>query len=85
MAAYWDKNANEAGIFLDGFLVSHQGLVNGSYIRANDHTVYDIGLKRDSWQTFKGHLRDLVIIGEALTAEGLKKLRLTGENKSNSI
>ena len=85
MAAYWDKNANEAGIFLDGFLVSHQDLVNGSYIRANDHTVYDIGLKRDAWQTFKGHLRDLVIIGEALTAEELKKLRLTGENKGNSI
>ena len=47
--------------------------------------VYDIGLKRDTWQTFKGHLRDLVIIGEAITAEELKKLRLTGENKGNSI
>ena len=80
MAAYWDINANEAGIFLDGFLVSYQGLVNGSYIRGNDHTVYDIGLKRDAWQTFKGHLRDLVIIGGALTAEELRKLRLTGEN-----
>ena len=85
MAAYWDKNANEAVILLDGFIVSYQGLVNGSYIRDNDHTVYDIGLNRDDWQTFKGHLRDLVIIGLALTAEEVRKLRLTGENKGNSI
>ena len=51
MAAYWDKNANEAGIFLDGFLVSHQDLVNGSYIRANDHG----GVR---YRTEKGHLAD---------------------------
>ena len=79
------QKCDEAVILLDGFIVSYQGLVNGSYIRGNDHTVYDIGLKRDDWQTFKGHLRDLVIIGEALTAEEVRKLRLTGENKGNSI
>lgn len=80
MAAYWDRNANEAGLFLDGHLVAYQGLVNGSYIRGNDHVVYDIGLKRDDWKTFKGHLRDLMIIGEALTAEDLNSI-LTGESE----
>ena len=80
MAAYWDRNANEAGFFRDGQLVSYQGLVNGSYLRGNDHAVYDIGLKRDDGKTFKGHLRDLMIIGEALTAEDLNSI-LTGESE----
>ena len=80
MAAYWDRNANEAGFFRDGLLVSYQALVNGSYLRGNDHAVYDIGLKRDDRKTFKGHLRDLMIIGEALTAEDLNSI-LTGESE----
>lgn len=80
LAAYWDRNANEAGLFRDGQLVLYQGLVNGSYLRGNDHAVYDIGLKRDDGKTFKGHLRDLMIIGEALTAEDLSSI-LTGESE----
>ena len=48
MAAYWDRNANEAGFFRDGLLVSYQGQVKGSYLRGNDHKVYDIILTGES-------------------------------------
>ena len=50
-----------------------------SYLRDNSHSVYDIGLKRDGGVTLRGYLRDLIIIGKALTGEELTNI--TGESK----
>ena len=33
----------------------------------NGHVVYDVGLKRESGITFKGHLKDLAVFGKVLT------------------
>ena len=35
----------------------------------NSHVVYDVGLKRDSSTTFKGHLKDLAVFGKVLTQD----------------
>ena len=76
MAAVWDRNANEAYLFLDGQKVGTEAQASGSYLRDNSHTVYDIGLKRDSTDTLRGYLRDLIIFGKALTEEEL--VNITG-------
>ena len=79
MAAVWDRGANEAYLFLDGQKVGTEAQLNGSYLRDNSHTVYDIGLKRDGGQTLKGYIKDLMIIGSALNEEQLGNI--TGESK----
>ena len=71
MAAVWDRNANQAYILLDGQKVGTQAQESGSYLRDNSRKVFDIGLKRDAGNTFKGYLRDLMIIGTAVTSEEL--------------
>ena len=51
-----------------------------SFLADNPHTIYDIGLKRDNQQvTFRGNLRNLTIIGRALTADELADM--SGEGK----
>ena len=77
MAAAWDQNANEAYIFLDGQKVGTEAQTSGSHLKANSHTVYDIGLKRDSGDTLRGYVRDLMIIEKALSEEEL--VNITGE------
>lgn len=66
MAAAWDRNESEAYIFLNGQKVGTEAQASGSHLRDNSHTVYDIGLKRDTGLTLRGYLRDLMIIGKAL-------------------
>ena len=71
MAAAWDQDTNEAYIVLDGQKAGTQAQVSGSFLKDNSKTVYDIGLKRDSGITLRGCLKDLMIIGKALTQEEL--------------
>ena len=78
MAAAWDQIANEAYVFLNGQKVGTEAQESGSYLRDNSHTVYDIGLKRDGGETLKGYLRDLMIIGKAVTEEEL--VNITGKH-----
>ena len=79
VAAVWDSNANEAQLFLDGELFGFQALTSGSYPKPNSHSIYDIGLKRDTGETLKGYLRDLMIVGRAFT-EG-EVTNITGKLK----
>ena len=74
MAAAWDQDTNEVYILLDGQKVGTQNQASGSYLGNNSHTVYDIGLKRDGSWTLRGYLRDLMIIGKALTEEELANI-----------
>ena len=71
MAAAWDQDTNEAYLVLDGQKVGMQAQASGSYLRNNPNTVHDIGLKRDNGKTLRGYLKDLMIIGKALTQEEL--------------
>ncbi|KAJ7363152.1 hypothetical protein OS493_011430 [Desmophyllum pertusum] len=74
VAAVWDRDANEARLFLDAQKVGTQPMQSDSYLRNNSHAVYDIGLKRDTDHTLRGYLRDLMIIGGALTGEELTNI-----------
>ena len=64
-------------MFLDGQKVGTEPVDNDSYLKDNSHSVYDIGLKRDAGATLRGYLRNLTIIGNALTGEELANV--TGE------
>ncbi|KAL9950358.1 hypothetical protein ACROYT_G042845 [Oculina patagonica] len=74
-AAVWDRNANEAYLFLDGEKVGTEAVSSDAYFRdINLYSLYDIGLKRDNGKTLRGYLRDLMIIGRALTGEELNNI-----------
>ena len=79
VAAVSDSNANKAHLFLNGEKIGTQALPSGSYPRTNSHSVYDIGLKRDTGETLRGYLRDLMVVGRALSGEELTKF--TGKSK----
>ena len=74
----WDANLNKAHLFLDSERFGSESLTSGSYPRDNSHSVYDIGLKRDAGISTKGHLRDLMVIGRAVTREEL--LNMAGKS-----
>ena len=78
VAAVWDANLNKAHLFLDSERFGSESLTSGSYPRDNSHSVYDIGLKRDAGISLKGHLRDLMVIGRAVTHEEL--LNMAGKS-----
>ena len=78
VAAVWDANLNKAHLFLDSERFGSESLTSGSYPRDNSHSVYDIGLKRDTGISLKGHLRDLMVIGRAVTREEL--LNMAGKS-----
>ncbi|KAJ7363158.1 C-type lectin domain 19 member A [Desmophyllum pertusum] len=74
VAAVWDRNVNETRLFLDAQKVGAEPVQSDSYLRDNSHAVYDIGLKRDTNETLRGYLRDLMIIGRALSDEELTNI-----------
>ena len=78
VAAVWDANLNKAHLFLDSERFGSESLTSGSYPRDNSHSVYHIGLKRDAGISLKGHLRDLMVIGRAVTREEL--LNMAGKS-----
>ena len=78
VAAVWDGNLNKANLFLNSERLGSQNLTKGSYPRDNSHSVYDIGLKRDSGTVLRGHLRDLMVVGRAITGEEL--LNMAGKS-----
>lgn len=78
VAAVWDANLNKAHLFLDSERFGSESLTSGSYPRDNSHSVYDIGLKCDAGISLKGHLRDLMVIGRAVTREEL--LNMAGKS-----
>ena len=79
VAAVWDSNASEAQLFLDGEKVGTQAQSSGSNPVKSFRSVYDIGIMRISGQVLRGYLRDLMIVGRALTGEELTNI--TGKSK----
>ena len=66
-------------MFLDGEKIGTEALTSDTYPRANSHSVYDIGLKRDDGNAMRGYIRDLMVVGRALTGEELNNI--TGKPK----
>ena len=74
IAAVWDRHANEAQLFKDGKKVKTQALSSGSYPRQTSRLYYDVGLKKDNGKVLRGFMRDLMIVGRAVTEEELTNM-----------
>ena len=74
VAFVWDREARKGGFYINGVLTGEQparadnGYGYGYDLVSSNHAVYDIGLKRDSRESFFGYLRNLMIIKRALVA-----------------
>ena len=44
------------------------------YVRDTNPALHDIGLKRDFGETLKGYLGDLMVFGDALSEDGIKRI-----------
>ena len=63
---------------MDGIIKGRTSVSNGPFdLIENDHTVFDIGLKRDSINkpTFDGYMRDLLVVDKALSGDEVKNLK----------
>ena len=76
VAFVWDKEALKGSYYINGVLTGEQTAKPdngyGYDLVSTNHAKYDIGLKRDSRQSFRGYLRDLMIIQRALSASEVK-------------
>ena len=63
---------------MDEIIKGRKSVSNGPLdLIENDHTVFDIGLKRDSINkpTFDGYMRDLLVVDKALSEDEVKNLK----------
>ena len=82
VAFVWDREARKGRTYINGVLTGEQPASNGSSydLVSNNHTVYDIGLKRESNILFQGYLRDLMIIKRALAANEVRDIYVSGKS-----
>ena len=82
VAFVWDREARKGRTYINGVLTGEQHATDGySYdLVFNNHTVYDIGLKRDPNILFHGYLRDLMIIKRALAANEVHDIYVSGKS-----
>lgn len=81
MAVAWDQTVNEAYILLNGSKIGVEPQTAGRHLRDNSHSSYDIGLKRDGPTYMTGYIRDLMIIGRAVTVEEIANI--TGNSNAS--
>ena len=74
VAVVWDRTNNEVYLYLNGTRVATQGVQAHWYIVFNLISTHDIGLKADDGATLKGFLSDLMVFGEALNEDGMRKI-----------
>ena len=78
VAFTWSRERKEGILYIDGIIKGSKRVSNGPLdLIENDHTVFDIGLKRDSINkpTFDGYMRDLLVIDKALSGDEVKNLK----------
>lgn len=76
MAVTWSQVSRIAKIFTDGIESGTKGANAGlsSYeIMSNSHTYYQVGMKKDSSETFYGFVRDLKVFKRLLTADEINQ------------
>ena len=78
VAFTWSRDRKEGILYIDGNITDSESVSNGPLdLIENDHTVFDIGLKRDSMPrpTFDGYMRDLLVVDKALSGEEVKYMK----------
>lgn len=82
MALTWSREGRTAKLYQNGTETGTECIKDQAKdidLNPNDHTVYDIGLKRDHPRknvTFHGYLRDLIVINRAITSEEVKDIMI---------
>ena len=78
MAFTWSRERKEGILYIDGIKEGSKNVSNGPLdLIENNHTVFDIGLKRDSINkpTFDGYMRDLLVVDKALPGDEVKNMK----------
>ena len=78
VAFTWSRDRKEGILYIDGIRIDSKSVYNGPLdLIENDHTVFDIGLKRDSINkpTFDGYMRDLLVVDKALSGDEVKYMK----------
>ena len=78
MAFTWSRDRKEGILYIDGVIKTSKSVANGPLdLIKNNHTVFDIGLQRDSMDkpTFDGYMRDLLVVDKALSGDEVKYMK----------
>ena len=78
VAFTWSRDRKEGILYIDGIIKGSKSVSNGPLdLIENNHTVFDIGLKRDSMNepTFDGYMRDLLVVDKALSGDEVKYMK----------
>lgn len=79
VAFTWRREGKEEGVlYIEGTIQGNQKVrIDRLDLIENDHTVFDIGLKRDNMDnpTFDGYMRDLLVVNKALSGDEVKHLK----------
>ena len=78
VAFTWSRDRKEGILYVDGIGKDSKRVSHGSLdLIENNHTVFDIGLKRDSMNkpTFDGYMRDLLVVDKALSGDEVKYMK----------
>ena len=73
-AAIWDRTAKEVYLYVNGTKVGTEAVQAHWYVRDTNPALHDIGLKRDYGETLKGYLGDLMVFGDALNEDGIRRI-----------
>ena len=78
VAFTWSRDGKEGILYIDGIIRGNKTVSNDRLdLIKNDHTVFDIGLKRDNLgqPTFDGYMRDLNVVDKALSEDEVKHMK----------
>ena len=78
VAFTWSRDRKEGILYIDGIRMGGRRVSNGPLdLIENNHTVFDIGLKRDRmhFPTSDGYMRDLLVVDKALSGDEVKYMK----------
>ena len=75
VAVVWDRTTSKVYIYLNGTKVGTEGVQADWYLIDRSPVEHHIGLKKDFDETLNGYLGDLMVLGEALNEDGIKRIR----------